>query len=187
MAIALKKPVLITTETINLQEQLVQKDLPILRSLMGLDFRFALAKGRGNYVCKRRLELARGDRAEDFLPFGSPTSEIDRIADWAESSSDGSRSDIEFKVEPQLWLCVCSEASNCGGPKCHHYRDCFYWPRRKEWEKARHTRLPITALFFVDLSSGPSKNWRTPSSRNMPPPSSTRPTPWRQRRPTISP
>ncbi len=150
MAIALKKPVLITTETINLQEQLVQKDLPILRSLMGLDFRFALAKGRGNYVCKRRLELARGDRAEDFLPFGSPTSEIDRIADWAESSSDGSRSDIEFKVEPQLWLCVCSEASNCGGPKCHHYRDCFYWRARKEWEKA-DILVSNHALFFVDL------------------------------------
>ena len=150
LALALKKPVLISTETINLQEQLVQKDLPILQGILGENFEFALAKGRGNYLCKRRLSLAQGDRRDEFLPMSSLLPDLERLAQWAESTRDGSRSDLNFKVDPQLWLCVCSEGSNCGGPQCPNYRNCFYWKARKEWDKA-DILVANHALFFVDL------------------------------------
>jgi len=150
LALALNKPVLISTETINLQEQLVHKDLPILKNLMKEDFTFALAKGRGNYLCKRRLNLALGERRDEFLPLSSLLPELEHLARWAETTRDGSRSDLNFKVDPQLWLCVCSEGSNCGGPSCKNYRDCFYWSARKEWDKS-DILVTNHALFFVDL------------------------------------
>jgi len=150
LALAVKKPVLISTETINLQEQLVQKDLPILQSLIGEPFEFALAKGRGNYLCKRRLALAMGERRDEFLPLNSLLPDLERVADWASRSQDGSRSDIDFKIDPQLWLCVCSEASNCAGPQCKNYRSCFYWKARRNWDKA-DILVANHALFFVDL------------------------------------
>ena len=56
-AVAKARPLLITTETINLQEQLIEKDLPILHQLLDKDFTFAIAKGRSNYICRRRLKL----------------------------------------------------------------------------------------------------------------------------------
>ncbi|MBR3707787.1 MAG: DEAD/DEAH box helicase, partial [Lentisphaeria bacterium] len=66
---ATRTPVLVTTETITLQEQLVNKDLPLLKDLTGLDFTFVLAKGRSNYLCKRRLDLAtNGGYGAEMLP-----------------------------------------------------------------------------------------------------------------------
>ncbi len=150
LALAVKKPVLISTETINLQEQLVQKDLPILQSLIGEPFEFALAKGRGNYLCKRRLALAQGERRDEFLPLNALLPDMERVADWASRTVDGSRSDINFKIDPQLWLCVCSEGSNCAGPQCKSYRSCFYWNARRSWDKA-DILVANHALFFVDL------------------------------------
>lgn len=149
-SLSMKRPVLISTETINLQEQLVNKDLPILQSILGLDLKFVIAKGRGNYLCKRRLAMARGERHDEFLPLSGFLPDIERIADWAERTEDGSRADVRFRVDPQLWHCICSEASNCSGPKCSHFRSCFYWKARREWEKA-DIIVANYALFFVDL------------------------------------
>jgi ATP-dependent DNA helicase DinG len=149
---ALKKgtPALITTETINLQEQLIEKDIPILQKLMGKEFKTALAKGRSNYLCIRRLQLTSGDRQSEFLPSVSNINEIDKLQRWSVSSDDGSLSSIDFKISQQTWSYVCSEGGNCGGPKCSHYKSCFYWNARKEWEKANIV-VANHALFFTDL------------------------------------
>lgn len=150
MALSTKHPVLITTETLNLQEQLVYKDLPLLTKLLGVDLKFVLAKGRGNYLCKRRLALARGGHREEFLPAPGLVPDVERLADWADKTEDGTRYDIHFPVNSDLWLCVCSEASNCTGPSCRFFRTCFYFKARREWEKA-DIIVANHALFFVDL------------------------------------
>ena len=149
-SLSMHKSVLITTETIHLQEQLVNRDLPFLRKLLGLDFTFVIAKGRANYLCKRRLDLLRGTGGGDFLPMQTAAPELERLADWARETEDGSRSAIPFRVDPQLWPCVCSEASTCRGQKCSYFHTCFYWKARKLWDKAD---LVVTnhALFFTDL------------------------------------
>ncbi len=149
-ALSMKKPVLITTETLNLQEQLVYKDLPLLAKLLNIDLKFVLAKGRGNYICKRRLLLARGGHRDEFLPSREMLTEVERLADWADRTEDGSKYDIDFAVDNELWACVCSEASNCSGPSCKFFRSCFYWKARREWENADIV-VANHALFFVDL------------------------------------
>ncbi len=147
---AMRQCVLITTETINLQEQLVSKDLPILSELMDEDFTYVIAKGRSNYLCKRRLMMAGGEHREELIPADTAVTDIQQLLDWARTTETGSKSEIEFRLDPQLWTCVCSEASSCMGPKCKHFHSCFYWKARHTWDKAD---IVVTnhALFFTDL------------------------------------
>ena len=149
-ALAMRRPVLVTTETINLQEQLVRKDLPLLRKLMGIHFTFALAAGRANYICRRRLALATGEFRDEFLPSAEMESDIRKITDWAEQSESGFYSDLPFRIERGLWSCICSETASCSGPSCRFFRNCFYWRARREWDKA-DVLVTNHALFFVDL------------------------------------
>lgn len=149
-ALAVRRPVLITTETINLQEQLVRKDLPLLRDLMKVNFSFALAAGRANYLCRRRLALAMGEFRDEFLPTAELESDIGKIADWAETSETGFFTDLPFKIERGLWSCICSETASCSSGSCRFFRNCFYWRARREWDKA-DVLVTNHALFFVDL------------------------------------
>ena len=149
---ALKKnlPVIITTETINLQEQLVEKDIPILEKLLDVEFTFALAKGRSNYLCKRRLNMVSGEHQGEYLPQNSMIPEIEQINLWSNTTVDGSLSDLDFDPKSGVWQCVCCEHGNCFGQKCKFFRSCFYWRARKNWGKVN---LLITnhALFLSDL------------------------------------
>lgn len=149
-AMAVRRPVLITTETINLQEQLVRKDLPLLRDLMKVNFSFCLAAGRANYLCRRRLALALGEYKDEFLPSVELESDIQKIADWAEQSESGFYTDLPFRIERGLWSCLCSETASCSASSCRFFRNCFYWRARREWDKA-DVLVTNHALFFVDL------------------------------------
>src|SRR5690606_5162972 len=90
-AVLNKERTVVSTNTINLQEQLVRKDLPFLRDALGIRFRFALVKGRNNYISIRRAKLAMLNAASLF-PDNRET-ELRAIADWLETTTDGSRSD----------------------------------------------------------------------------------------------
>ncbi len=145
-----KMPVLITTETITLQEQLFNKDLPLLAKLTGTDFTYVLAKGRSNYICRRRLSLLVDDYSQELLPDKRLREELKHLTAWVNQTKTGSRSEISFKLSGSLWNCVCCETTSCRGPKCLHYHNCFYWKNRKNWDKAD---IIVTnhALFFTDL------------------------------------
>ncbi len=149
-ALSVRRPVLVTTETINLQEQLVRKDLPLLKDLMKLNFSYVIAVGRANYLCRRRLALALGEHRDEFLPVAGFESDAAQVARWAETSETGFYSDLPFKLERGVWNCLCSETASCGGSSCRFFRSCFYWRARREWDKAD---IVVTnhALFFVDL------------------------------------
>jgi ATP-dependent DNA helicase DinG len=151
-----KLPVLISTETISLQEQLVEKDLPLLRKIMDEPFTVALAKGRGNYVCMRRLSIIAGEHAE-YLPSDAMRSDAERIALWAQETEDGSMAEIEFPFDRQLWEFICCETGNCSKPKCHFSKRCFYWKARKSWDTA-DLIVANHAIFFTDLKIKSSEN-----------------------------
>jgi ATP-dependent DNA helicase DinG len=138
---------LISTYTITLQEQLINKDIPFLADCFPQTFVAALAKGRGNYLCKRRLEFAVRRQRSLFDDFGS---ELELIKNWAEQSEDGSLSDMEFLPKGAVWDKVKSEHGNCRGRKCPHFRDCFYWRARRGLEKA-DIIVANHALLFSDL------------------------------------
>jgi ATP-dependent DNA helicase DinG len=144
------KPTIVSTETINLQEQLVRKDIPLLQKITGIEFKASLAKGRSNYLCLRRLMLATGNHRDQYLPLASLSLEVDRINKWAEESNDGDRDSIDFRIDPVSWSYVCCEAGNCLGPQCKSFRRCYYWRARREWEEADIV-VANHAMFFTDL------------------------------------
>ncbi len=142
-----KSKVLISTFTITLQEQLTNKDIPFLADCLPYQFTAALAKGRGNYLCRRRLEFAL--RRQGLL-FDRGASELALINDWARHTEDGSLSSLNFAPSTTIWDAVNSEHGNCRGRKCKHFRDCFYWRARRSLDIA-DIIVANHALLFSDL------------------------------------
>jgi ATP-dependent DNA helicase DinG len=93
--------IVVSTHTINLQEQLVQKDLPFLKSVMPGEFSAALVKGRSNYLSLRRLQVAQ-QRVMALLGDRKVMNELSQIDSWAKSTEDGSRSDLDFQPSPAV-------------------------------------------------------------------------------------
>ncbi len=141
------RKLLVSTFTITLQEQLINKDLPFLADCLNARFTAVLAKGRANYLCKRRLEFALRRQQGLYDSFGT---DLAAIKTWAASTSDGSLSDLSFVPKSLLWDSVCSEHGNCRGRKCGHFRDCFYWRARRRLETA-DIIVANHALMFSDL------------------------------------
>ena len=139
---------LISTYTITLQEQLINKDIPFLADCFPQNFTAALAKGRSNYICKRRLEFAVRRQRSLFDDFGS---ELGQINNWAIETEDGSLSDMPFLPKNNVWDKVKSEHGNCRGRKCPHFRTCFYWRARRSLDKA-DIIVANHALLFSDLA-----------------------------------
>ncbi len=145
------RPALVSTETINLQEQLIEKDIPLLRKLTGVEFTAALAKGRRNYLCRRRFSLLSGEQRDSLLPAASLVLDVEKLGKWMERTTDGERDSIDFRMEPETWALACCDGISCMGPKCEFYRSCFYYRARQAWETADIV-VANHALFFTDLA-----------------------------------
>lgn len=143
-----KERVVISTGTINLQQQLFEKDIPMAKKILSSDIKAILLKGRQNYVCLRRLAEAGKER--DF--FKEDTEDLDKIADWAKTSSTGSRSDLSFMAADSVWTKVNSESDACLGGRCPFREKCFVMKIRKE---ASDSNLIVVNhhLLFADIES----------------------------------
>ncbi len=115
-AVARKKKAVVSTHTINLQEQLVEKDLPMLAQILPVKFQFTMLKGRGNYLCTRRLQKAMQQGGSLFT--SSEGAELRRIYEWSKTTRDGSLSDFDVEPDPKVWAEVCSEKGACSAKKC---------------------------------------------------------------------
>src|SRR2546430_10135981 len=123
-ALEQKKKAIISTHTINLQEQLLHKDIPILKKVLPVEFDAALMKGRQNYLCPRRLERALQQANELFT--GPEKNELNKLAEWARTTRDGSLSDLSVEPDPKVWAQVCSEPHICTKKTCGRDTRCFY-------------------------------------------------------------
>ena len=130
-AVAQKKKAVISTHTINLQEQLIQKDLPMLEQILPVQFQFTMLKGRANYLCTRRLQKAVQQAGNLFT--SSESEELQRIREWSKTTTDGSLSDFKVEPDPKVWAQVCSERGLCSPKLCGHPSDfgqqhgiCFF-------------------------------------------------------------
>jgi ATP-dependent DNA helicase DinG len=141
------KKAIISTHTINLQEQLLYKDIPILKKSLPVEFEAALMKGRQNYVCPRRLERALESSKELFT--GPEENELQRIAEWASKTREGSLSDLSIEPDPKVWAQVCSEAHICTQKTCGQNPRCFYQQARKRLLAADVIVLNHTLLFML--------------------------------------
>lgn len=140
----------LSTHTINLQEQLTGKDIPIVKKLLGVDFDAVLLKGRQNYVCPLRLRIAMDARGDLFT--SSESEELKAIYDWAEGTQDGTLSELDYKPSPKVWSQVCSEPHICTQRVCGARGNCFYQQTRKRVEKAQVVVVNHT-LFFSLLNA----------------------------------
>ncbi len=141
------KKAIVSTHTINLQEQLLDKDIPILKKVLPVEFEAALMKGRQNYLCPRRLERALQGANELFT--GPEQSELQRLAEWAGTTRDGSLSDLSAEPDPKVWMQVCSEAHICTQKTCGQNPRCFYQQARKRLLAADVIVLNHTLLFIL--------------------------------------
>lgn len=144
------KRVVVATHTISLQEQLINKDIPLLRSVLPVEFSAVLVKGRSNYLSRRRLKNAL-QRQHSLFDDAEETDQLDQLRAWAEDTADGSLSDLPWRPLPQVWDEVASDHSNCMGKRCPHYRECFYYAARR---RIQHAQVLVVnhALFFTDLA-----------------------------------
>ena len=145
-----KRKAIISTHTINLQEQLLQKDIPIVRGLLEQPFEAALLKGRQNYLCPNRLDRALQLQADLFT--GSQQQELLRIKAWSEKTVTGTLSDFDVEPDPFVWAQVCSEPHICTPKTCGTAGRCFYQSARQKLISADLIVVNHT-LFFLALES----------------------------------
>ena len=141
-AVAQKKKAVISTHTINLQEQLTEKDLPMLAGVLAalpepVKFSYTMLKGRANYLCTRRLQKAMQQSGNLFT--SSEAEELQRIYEWSKTTKDGSLSDFSIEPDPKVWSQVCSERGLCSPKTCGYQSDfskdhdvCFFQRARNK-------------------------------------------------------
>ena len=145
-----KRRIIVSTHTISLQEQLIEKDIPLLNSVIPLEFSAVLAKGRGNYISLRRMKKAL-QRSESIFSTDEQINQLQKLRVWSGETSDGSRADLDLRVLPNVWDEVKSDSGNCLGRKCPTYDSCHYFKARKRLQNA-DILVVNHALFFSDLS-----------------------------------
>lgn len=142
--------VIISTNTISLQEQLVRKDIPILREVLPFDFKVSLVKGRSNYLCLRRLNRVFSSMA-DILDSKEEAVELQNILSWSKVTPDGSLSDFDEEPDAKIWSKVCSEYDACLGKKCPYRGGCFFQKARQMMQES-DILVVNHHLFFSDLA-----------------------------------
>ena len=133
-AIGNSERILISTNTINLQEQLINKDLPLLREIFPKNFYYALVKGMRNYFCLLRGEAVEHDLF-DFIDDAQRGSMKD-VLEWSKTTTDGSLSDLAFTPRDDVWDRVAAESESCPAAKCPHYSRCFFFKSRRDLSRA---------------------------------------------------
>ena len=139
----------VSTNTINLQEQLVGKDLPLLQEAMGKRIRWALVKGRGNYISIRRAHVAAATASSLFEEDRS--GEFQAILQWLGSTEDGSLSDLSAPPSEEVWEEVRSDPDICLRARCPHFQQCFY-QRARRGAAAAEIMVVNHHLLFTDLA-----------------------------------
>jgi ATP-dependent DNA helicase DinG len=148
---------IVSTNTINLQEQLVGKDLPFVRRALATPFRFALVKGRHNYVSIRRARLAA--QTAPVLFDDDSRKEIDAILQWTTESRDGSLQDLPFQPSDEIWDEVVSDSDVCLRARCPHFDACFYQRARRDAGSADILVVNHHLLFSDAAVRRASDNW----------------------------
>lgn len=143
------RPVLISTHTINLQEQLISRDVPLLEKLLKCEIKAVVAKGISNYLCLRRLDTV-VDMEQGLLMMDGAMGELALLQKWAASTKTGDSGELPAGISNQLWKAVCCERGNCAGKNCDCRKQCFLQRARRAVVSAEviisnHAKL-ITSL-----------------------------------------
>lgn len=138
------RPVVVTTGTIALQEQVTGKDIPFLQRTLDVPFQAAIVKGKGNYLCLERLEA----ETKQASLYQDP--EFTRIAEWARTTETGDKAELPYVPPVDVWSTV-NVDDTCSKRDCEHYHRCFYFKARKQWAES-DVLVCNHALYFSDLA-----------------------------------
>lgn len=144
-----KERVVISTRTINLQEQIIHKDVPLLQRCLNSKFTTCLVKGRQNYLCLRKLERLLSEAT--LFEEQATREQLDALAEWAEKTEDGSKEELPFVPERELWDRICSEADTCSMGHCPNQQKCFVSRARRQAAKA-DLLVVNHHMLFADLA-----------------------------------
>jgi ATP-dependent DNA helicase DinG len=140
--------VIVSTGTKTLQDQLFQRDLPLVRDALKVPVTVALLKGRGNYVCRYHLTRAAG---QGTFASRADVHYLKRIESFARTSTTGDKSDLaDVPENAGIWADVTSTRENCLGSECAHYGECFVMNARKD-ALAADVVVVNHHLFFADI------------------------------------
>lgn len=137
----------ISTNTINLQEQLLQKDIPLIVKTLNLNLKAVLVKGMHNYFCIRKFVETQYE-LQHLAP--NEVEEMQKIEIWQNQTKDGSRSSLPFAPLPSVWEKVCAENDSCNRNACPYFQQCHFFKARREAADAQ-ILLVNHHLLFADL------------------------------------
>ncbi len=140
--------VVISTNTIALQEQLIYKDIPLAIKTLGLETKYVLAKGMANYACLRRLD---GVTSQRSLFKDESEDELFRIHEWSKSAVEGTRTSLPFLPTHASWEQISVQSEMCDGPKCEFFNKCFFFKAKLD---AQNAKIIVVNhhLLFADLA-----------------------------------
>ncbi len=142
-------PVVVSTRTIALQEQLEHKDLPFLAAVLPIEFSAVTAVGRNHYVCLRRMHLA--ERERHLFDDPERRRQLQQIVEWSVSTKEGVRQELPFTPLPEVWEEVQAEHGNCLQRACKHYEVCHYQRSRRRMQTAQ-VLVVNHALYLADVA-----------------------------------
>jgi ATP-dependent DNA helicase DinG len=143
-------PVVISTRTIALQQQLEHKDVPFLQQILPLEWSAVTAVGRGNYLCLRRMHLAHSERRSLFRD-AEHEAQVARVVEWSVGTRDGTRMAVPFALDERVWDEVRAEHGNCLNRACRHYEPC-HWQRARRRMDGAQVLIVNHALYFADVA-----------------------------------
>lgn len=151
-AVKNKKRIIFSTNTINLQEQLLNKDIPLAKEVLGYDFKYMLVKGRGNYMCNRKYYHQLMGEKPDMSEFSvSQKNQYSGIIKWGSKTESGDKAELLFEVDTNIWENFQSETDTCIGNRCQYRGECFFFKSRDEKKKA-DVLITNHHLYFTDLA-----------------------------------
>jgi ATP-dependent DNA helicase DinG len=156
-AIGTGSPVVVATATKALQDQLATKDLPFLGEHLGVDFDWAVLKGRSNYLCLQRLrEMSAGEQAQLEIESMAPVTqvEIKRLAEWSGTTATGDVAELDWAPSDNAWRSVSVSSDECpGADRCPLGEPCFAEQARRR-TAAADVIVVNTHLYGLDVAAG---------------------------------
>ena len=146
-ALEKEQRIIISTQTIHLQEQLLLREIPKVSNALGKEISVMVLKGRKNYLCTTRLQKAQLERENLFN--SSEREELQKILHWADQTEEGTVGDLPFLPQPNLWENICSTVESCHPKKCSE-NHCFY-QKAKRRIASSHLIIVNHALLFSHL------------------------------------
>ena len=144
--------IVISTGTINLQQQIFEKDLPLAQKITGKKIKAVLMKGRQNFICKRRFFDVLSELSKENDLFENEIKTVEQINEWLKTTKTGNKSDLSFIPEEALWQRINSESDACLANRCPYKSECFVMKMKKSAIDAQ-ILIVNHHLLFADIES----------------------------------